>query len=133
MNEKFEIIGKAIPHVPAMTEKGDVIAKMEVNLNDKTVYMVDGKKKVVGRPLIDGRVVDLDGKEIAYLSPWGLVMDFQGKILGAIRPDGKVIDSQNKVVAYMRPMGLALSKNGGLVGVLCLGVLWWVPLVNPMG
>ncbi len=116
VNEKFEIIGKAIPHVPAMTEKGDVIAKMEVNLNDKTVYMVDGKKKVVGRPLIDGRVVDLDGKDIAYLSPWGLVMDFQGKILGAIRPDGKVIDSQNKVVAYMRPMGLALSKNGGLVG-----------------
>ncbi len=116
INDQFEIIGKAIDQVPAMKENGEVIGKMKVDDKAKTVVVVDAKDRVIGRPQVDGRVVDMAGKQIAYLSPWGLVIDFQGKILGGIYLDGKVINSQNKVIGTMRPMGLAISKNGGLIG-----------------
>lgn len=114
VNSKFEIVGKAIDMVPAMKENGEVIGKMKVD--GKTVVIVDAKDRVIGRPQVDGRVVDMTGKHIAYLSPWGLVIDFQGNILGGVYPDGKVVNTQGKVVATMRPMGLAISKAGGLIG-----------------
>lgn len=116
VNEKFEVLGKAIPFVPAMNDKGDVIGKMEID--GKAVVFKDAKERVIGRPHIDGQVVDVaTGKTIAYLSPWGMVIDFQGKVLGGVAPTGQVYDLKtDKVVGYMRPMGLALSKTGGLIG-----------------
>lgn len=125
ISNQMEVLGKAIPVVPAMQENGEIIGVMEVDEENKTVRIVDAKKKLLGYPRIDKQVIDPDGKPIAFLSPSGLVMNFNGDILGGIAPtkdsSGKkymlgVMNSKKQILGYMRPMGLAVDKKGALIG-----------------
>lgn len=125
VSPQMEVLGKAIPFVPAMKEDGEVIGNMMVDEETKSVRIVDASGKVIGYPRIDSQVVDLDAKPLAFLAPWGIVIDFNGSVLGGVYPtkdsSGKkymlgVIDESKKIVGYMRPMGLALNKKGEIIG-----------------
>ncbi|MGN0919154.1 MAG: TrbI/VirB10 family protein [Alphaproteobacteria bacterium] len=109
-----QVIGKAIPMVPAMNEHGHVFGKMV--LNAETLSVVDAKGKIVGFPHVDGQIVDAQNNSVGFVSPWGGVIDFTGKFLGVILPNGSVADGSGSEVATIRPMGFAVSKKGELVG-----------------
>ncbi len=124
VNEKLEVLGKAIRSVPVMVENGDVIGKISVDLESKTVRATDDKGTILGYPRTDGQVVDTEGKPLGFLAPWGIVINFNGDVLGGIvrSPDAVtkknmlVLNNKSQVVGYMRPMGLAVNKKGELVG-----------------
>jgi type IV secretory pathway VirB10-like protein len=121
----MKVLGMAIPFVPAMKEDGEVIGNMIIDDETKSVRIVDAKGKVLGYPRVDSQVLDLEGQPIAFLAPWGLVINFNGDVLGGVYPtrdsSGKkymlgVLNEKKQVVGFMRPMGLALNKKGEVIG-----------------
>lgn len=124
VNEKLEVLGKAIHVVEAILENGKVVGRVKIDLKNKSVHVVDidDEQKIIGYPQIDGTVVDLKGNSLAFLVPQGsLVIGLKGNVIGSVIYNSQkeiieVLGVNGKILGYINPKGMVLNKSGKIIG-----------------
>jgi len=111
LNKKNVYVGEFVSFKPIVNLNCDAIGVVGLRGDARS-----GRDNVLGKTLLNGRVVSETGQNVGYVAVSGPVYGFDGKLLGVANEKGQVLDDEQQVVGCLNSKGRLYDANSVLKG-----------------